>query len=726
MANVHFHVGLNFMKKIGSYMMSKKVLPFLIPAVIGLVFVFAKSWGTEHSEPTSKYEKILTTIADLLEQGHYSPKKLDDDFSKQVFKSFLNEVDPDRTIFLQADIDNLKPYETQVDNELRTGRMEFVPAVDTIYKKRLAEASKIYKEILSKPFDFTTKESVQLDSDNLPFAANEKARYETWRKRLKYMTLERYTDEIETREKNKGTKDFVVKADTTIERESRERVLKIWNRSFDRLTNKFGLDEKFNMYVNTIAETMDPHTQFFPPVEKRAFDEAMSGRFFGIGAQLGEQDGNIKIVSLITGSPAWKSGEIQVGDIILKVAQGAAEPVDIAGFETTDAVKLIRGNKGTEVRLTMKKTDGSIKVVTLIRDEIVQEETFARSAIVKDGNNKIGYIFLPEFYADFDNPNGARCARDVASEITKLKAENVDGIIMDLRYNGGGSLQDVIQMVGLFIEDGPVVQVKDRDGEASVYRDKDKTVLYTGPLAVMINEFSASASEIFAAAIQDYKRGVIVGTPSYGKGTVQRNIGLDKNTGFFMPSSELGTLKLTLQKFYRINGGSTQLEGVSPDVLLPDNFEFTKNKERDNPNALKWDEIPKATYSQWPAGTDIAEIESQYQKKLAENKAFQLIRKNSEWLSKVNDQPVSLYLPEYLEVQNQIKNAVKQNDSLQTLTSPLNVAFMKTDIERVDKMDKEKKERFNAWLKNLTTDRYLYETSQIMDSLIMKGKTASK
>lgn len=713
------------MRKIGNYMMNKKVWPFLLTGIIVLVLVFAKSWGTENSEPTGKYEKILTIVADLLEQGHYNPKKLDDNFSRQVFKTYLDDVDPDKTILLQADIEKLRVYENQIDNELRTGKMEFIPALDAIFNERLAQSAILYKQLLSKPFDFSVKESVVIDPEKLGFATSTSQQKENWRKRLKYMTLDRYADALEVREKNKGTMDFVSKADSTLERESRERVLKIWDRTFDRLKNKFTLDEKFNQYINTIAETMDPHTQFFPPIEKRAFDEAMSGEFFGIGAQLTEQDGAIKIASLVTGSPAWKSGEIQVNDIILKVAQGAADPIDVTGFETTDAVKLIRGQKGTEVRLTMKKTDGSIKVVSLIRDKIVQEETFARSAIVK-GENKIGYIFLPEFYANFDDPNGARCAKDVAMEIKKLKEENVDGIVMDLRYNGGGSLQDVIQMVGLFIEDGPVVQVKDRDGEASVYRDKDKGVLYNGPLAVMINEFSASASEIFAAAIQDYKRGIVVGTPSYGKGTVQRNIGLDKNTGFFMPSSELGTLKLTLQKFYRINGGSTQLNGVTPDIILPDNFEFTKSREKFSPNALSWDEIPKASYTNWPTGIEIAQVQQSYKAKIAENENFKLIRENAEWLSKVTDAPVSLYLPEYQAMQKKIRATVKQSDELQTLATPMDVSYMAADLEKINKMDKEKGERFLNWLKGLKTDRYLYETSKILNEMILKGKTAAR
>lgn len=705
--------------------MKKSVWPFVLIAIAGLVFVFANSWGKPETEPVGRFEKILTIVAELLEQGHFSPKKLDDKFSKEVFDTYLKQIDGDKSFFLQANVDELKKYENQVDNELRSGKTELVPAMDRIYTDRKKVVEGFYKEILSKPFDFTTDEKLQLDSDKRTYAKTDAELKEYWRKRLKYMTLERYADALEVREKNKDSAKFEYKSNAVLEQESRDRVLKIWDRNFNRIDRRFTLDEKFNIYINAIAETMDPHTQFFPPVEKRAFDEVMSGRFFGIGAQLQEQDGTIKIVSLVTGSPAWKSGEIQVNDVIVKVAQGDGEPIDITGFETTDAVKIIRGQKGTEVRLTMRKTDGTLKVVSLIRDEIIQEETFARSAIVQK-ENKIGYIWLPEFYANFEDPNGARCARDVANEIKKLKAENIDGIVMDLRFNGGGSLQDVIQMVGLFIEDGPVVQVKDKDGEASVYRDRDKGVLYDGPLVVMINEYSASASEIFAAAIQDYGRGIVVGTQSYGKGTVQRQVGLDPNMGFMMQGNDLGSLKLTLQKFYRINGGSTQLKGVQPNIVLPDLYQFTKNREQDNPSALPWDEIPKASYKPWHTGNDMVNIEKEFQAKVNQNEVFSNIIKNAKWINEVNEESTSLELSKYQATQKTISAMAKQNDSLLTLKTPLDIRYMAVDEARINEMDKEKGERFKNWLKGLRTDIYIGETTDILNDIIVNGRLAHK
>jgi carboxyl-terminal processing protease len=530
--------------------------------------------------------------------------------------------------------------------------------------------------------------------------------------------LERYADLVDAQQANKGKEGFVAKTNEQLEKDARDRASKIMERYFERLKLKMSDDDRFNILVNTITESMDPHTAFFPPVEKRYFDEQMSGRFFGIGASLRDDDGNIKIATLLTGSPAWKSGQIQVGDVILKVAQGDKEPIDLTGYLVEDAVKLIRGTKGTEVRLTLKKTDGSIKVVPLIRDEIVQDETFARSAIVTNASGKIGYIFLPEFYADFDNPQGNRSYIDVAKEVQKLKEQKVDGIIIDLRNNGGGSLYDVVQMAGLFIEDGPIVQVKDREGKAQILRDKDKSVLYDGPLAVMVNELSASASEIFAAAIQDYNRGVIIGsTSTYGKGTVQRNIGLDKNLGFLQTDNDLGTIKLTLQKFYRINGGSTQLKGVASDVVLPDVYEYSKIREKDNPDALPWDEIHKADYNPWKADYDVNLVRTHSEQRTKSNSTFNLIRSNAEWLANQSDRQHSLSLEKYKQEQKEIRLAVQQIDSLNKLNQQLSVETLPQDANKFQD-DSAKGDRYKNWLKGLKTDIYLDEAVKVVDDMI--------
>jgi carboxyl-terminal processing protease len=710
------------MTKAFQYMFHKKNLPVVLLLVIAGLIITVRSLGIGNSNPPSRYEKILHNVGEMLTQIHFSPKKIDDNFSREIFKKFLasDKVDPLKNILLASDIQSLKKYETRLDDEIKGGAVEFVPAVSDILKKRLLETEKMYKEILATPFDFSKDEQVILDADKLDFPKNEAERKDRWRKRLKYLVLERYVDNIEARDKEKGQPNYVAKTDAELEKEARERVLKIMNRSYDRMKNAVNDDDRFNEFVKTITESMDPHTTFFPPVEKRYFDEQMSGKFFGIGASLKEEEGNIKIATLVAGSPAWKSGKVNVGDIILKVGQGAAEPTDLTGFFVEDAVKIIRGKKGTEVRLTLKKTDGSTSVVSLIRDEIIQDETYARSTVVTTDKGKIGYIYLPEFYADFDDPKGPRCSDDVRREIIKLKEQKVDGIIMDLRNNGGGSLFDVVQMVGLFIEDGPIVQVKDRDGKPTIYRDRDKQVLYDGPLAVMVNEFSASASEIFAAAIQDYNRGVIIGsTTTYGKGTVQRNIGLDRALGIMDPNSDLGTVKLTLQKFYRINGGSTQLKGVASDIAIPDVYEYSKLREMNNPDALPWDMVQKADYSNWKYSLNLEPIKKASLSRINSSPAFSQIKKSAEWLAKQNDKTYHLQLSKYLEEQKQIKDVVKQLETASKIEKALNVEALQDDLKKYA-YDTGKSERFNLWLKNLKTDIYLNEAVNVVNDMIIQ------
>jgi carboxyl-terminal processing protease len=695
-----------------------KRLPIVIMMVVAGSFLAFQTMGTGTKNPPSKYEQILKLVGEMLSQAHYSPQNINDAFSKKIFKKFTSELDPEKNMYLQTDMDALKKYETKIDDEIKGAPVEFFLEAGKTFNARMEEALVMYNEILSKPFDFTVDENVILDGDKLNYATTNVERKDRWRKKLKYMTLERYTDLLDIREKNKDKEGFVVKTDEELEKDARDKVKRAMDRTFERYRFKFTDDDKFNIFVNDITTTMDPHSEFFPPVDKRYFDEEMSGRFFGIGASLQYDDGNIKVSSVLTGSPAWKSGELQTGDVIVKVGQGKEDPVELTGFVVTDAVKLIRGKKGTEVKLTVKKQDGTIKVVSLIRDEIVQDETFARSAIVKNGSSKIGYIFLPEFYADFDHPNGNRCYIDVQKEVIKLKDEKVDGIVIDLRNNGGGSLYDVVQMAGLFIDEGPIVQVKDRDNKASVLKDKDRSVLYTGPLAVMVNEFSASASEIFAAAIQDYNRGVIIGsTSTYGKGTVQRNIGLDPETGFSLSNSDLGTVKLTLQKFYRINGGSTQLKGVYSDIVLPDNLEDLKVREKDDPDALPWDEINKASYVNWNAGYDLKTIQKLSNQRLDNDATFKLIKDNTDWLAKQNDKEYSLQIDKYRKEQKMVRSTIKQLESLMKLHDELNVSALSNETNRWAD-DKNKQERFNQWLKGLQKDIYLDQAVKVMNDMI--------
>ena len=710
-------------------MMNKKVLPFLIPAIAALVFFFANSWGKNNEAADSKEAKILTKIGEYLQIAHFSPKPINDAFSGEVFTNVLKSLDADKMLFLKNDVKELEQFKDKLDDEIKTGSSNFSPALQKIYLQRTDEVEKIVAEILSKPFNFNTNELLQADREKADWPTSEKERKELWQKKIKYMVLDRYAAELDTRDKNKDSAKFVYKADSTLERESRERVDKIFHKSFERQKKKATEEEIFNNYVNVITSTMDPHTNFFPPVERRSFDEQMSAHFYGIGAQLSEQDGFIKIVSVVSGSPAWKSGQIQANDIILKVAQGSAEPVDITGYETQDAVKIIRGQKDSEVRLTIKKVDGSIKVVSLIREKIDQDESRIRSVILNNGGQKIGYIYVPDFYMDVNGGTNVSCADDMASEIVKLKAQNVEGMIVDLRFNGGGFLGEAIKMVGFFIDEGPVVQVKSRSNSSQVLRDKDKGVLYDGPLAVMINEYSASASEIFAGAIQDYGRGIIVGGTSFGKGTVQRQIPLE--TGSFFNKSnaqeeDLGSLKITIQKFYRISGSSNQIKGIVPDISIPDTYEYTESREKYEKSALPWDEISKSQYALWENAGIYDNVKRTYQQKINSDSSFNIIQNNSKWLFENGKKDINLNLNAYRQNLKAISQVVEKSREKLSLKDPIKAEYTKEDQAKIETLDKDKAERYKAWLKNIEKDVYVNQAKQIISAVSGDYKLTKK
>ncbi|MEO8961438.1 MAG: carboxy terminal-processing peptidase [Ginsengibacter sp.] len=710
--------------------MSKKFIPVLIVLILSGLFIGYGVMGKsdkQNDDPKAKYQKILRNVGIVLEQGHYNPKKIDDKFSQDVLKKFVEGLDPDKYIFLQKDIDYFDQYKDKIDDEIHGSPLKSFYAIADVYLKRIGEVADSYKEILKTSFNFSENESLQTDGDKRKYPATISERTDYGRKRLKYLVLGRFVDLQEEREAN-IKKDSAYKPDSTLQREAKDIISRQMNRYFETLKNHNSTDDLFSGFVNAITGCMDPHTTYFAPIDKRSFDEMLSGTFYGIGAQLQEKDGKITIASLITGMPAWKSGEITPEDEILKVGEGAATPVDVTGYSLTDAVKLIRGEKrGSEVRLTLKKADGSIKVVSLIRDKISLEDTFARSAIINDGSHKIGYIYLPEFYADFEDPSARRSATDVAKEVEKLKAAKVEGIVIDLRGNGGGSLTDVVDMVGLFIKDGPVVQVKGRDGAASVLSDKSKQVVYSGPLAVLVDELSASASEIFAAAIQDYHRGIIIGSSStYGKGTVQRSISLDPQSEnpFFNRSSEgLGDVKLTFRKFYRINGGATQLRGVVPDIVIPDRLENVKLREKDNPDALHWDEIPKANYNLWNPGYSYSSVVTIINEDVSKNADFKGIQTEVNMLDKYRNEETPLNINKYKEMQKNIKEASKKLDSFSKLSVPLSTQSLYKDSLSIVG-DTAKVARQKQFLKSIGTDIYVNETVKALQKIIGEAELA--
>ncbi len=731
------------MHEIMTYVKQNKWKFFATLVLVGGLFFAFNTFNAANSETSEiRHRKLLSTVGRLLESEHYSPKVIDDKFSKEVFDAYLKTLDPEKNILLQTDIDSLKVFATSIDDEIHGAAIQFEPAANAIYERRAKEIKAIFESIIDKPFDFTTDDSLMVDTDKMSYASNEAERVKRWNQAIKYKVLDRYVSLIEDREKHAKAKaiadtskikdtvkdNFIVKTDVALEADARATIKKNYIKRFSLLEKTFDKEKRFESFLNTITGLMDPHTDYFAPVEKRSFTEQMSGTFYGIGAQLTQDDNGVKIASIQPGGAAWKSGLLVVNDVIVKVAQGAEEPVDVTGYETTEAVKLIRGDLGTEVRLTVRKPDGTNKVVSLIREKIVLDEGFARSAVIQNGNEKIGYILLPDFYADFEREDGARCSKDIAKEVEKLKAEKVKGIIIDVRYNGGGSLYEVVQMVGMFIDKGPVVQIRSKEGKSQILSDETPGILYDGPLVVMVNEFSASASEIFAAAIQDYKRGLIVGsTSSYGKGTVQRNVAFGKPLDAMGIQTEYGAVKLTFQKFYRVTGSSTQRKGVVPDVVFPDDYEFLKYREKDNPSALPWDEMERAKYAPWTSSNEIATIALKANNKIKNDTAAIRFKKNLQWVSAQVDKSVALEINKYRQYKKEIQNVIQQNENILKLKTPMTVTALKADYDKFyNNPDKSKQDRYQAWLKMVAKDIQVSESSKLLTEFAKPNLIAKK
>jgi len=706
-----------------TYVKQNKWKVFATVFLFGALFFAFNTFNKEEQEsPELRQRKLLSTVGHLLESEHYSPRNIDDAFSKEVFNAYFKALDPEKNTFLQSDIDSLSKYSTTIDDEIHGATIAFQPAVSRIYEIRTKEAQMVFNQIMDQPFDFSKDDSVLLNTDKLAYPKDANERAKRWEMLLKYRTIERYASLIEEREKNKGKEKFEVKNDSTLEAESRAYIKKSYKKRIESFEKTFTKEKRFDVFLNAITGLMDPHTDYLAPIEKRSFTEQMSGVIYGIGAQLTQDDFGIRIASIQPGGPAWKSGQILVNDVIVKIAQGSDEPVDVSGYETTDAVKLIRGNLGTEVRLTFRKPDGTFKVVSLIREKIVLDEGYARSAVIQNGEDKYGYILLPDFYADFEREEGHRCSEDVATEIKKLKAENVKGIIIDVRFNGGGSLYEVVQMAGLFIDKGPVVQIRNKEGRAQTLYDETPGILYDGPLVVMANEFSASASEIFAGAIQDYKRRIIIGSSStYGKGTVQRNVAFGKPLDSLGIQTEYGSVKLTFQKFYRITGSSTQKKGVTPDVVLPDEFEYLKYREKDNESALSWDEMERARYMVWPNNASLTQVIQSTNLQIQNDTALNRYKKNLQWVSSQIETPVYLKLDKYQAFKKQVQEISKQNEQALKLKTPMKLAPMKADYNKFyNNPDKTKQDRYQAWIKDLAKDFQVNESSKILTALNKK------
>lgn len=662
---------------------------------------------------------ILDMVFAGLNNAHYSPQKMDDAFSEKVYDLYLKRLDYSKKFLLQSDVAELSQYRRDIDNQIQSQNHVMYKKSIELINKRIKEKESWYKEILAKPFDYKVDEEYETDGEKAVFSKTEDDLKKEWAKMLKYQVLSRIEDALQKQEKAKEKKDTTVKIKTfdSLEVDARRKTLKANEDWFKRL-NKFNNKERFSQYVNAIAKVYDPHTEYMPAKDKKKFDQSMSGQFEGIGARLQATETGLKVSDIIVGSPSFKQGELKAGDEIQKVAQGAGEPVDITAMDMDDAIELIKGKKGTEVRLTVKKSDNSIKVIPIIRDVIEMEETYAKSAVINNGKGKIGYIYLPSFYTDFTRTGAHHCAKDMRKEIEKLKAQNVTGLVIDLRDNGGGSLQEVVEMAGLFFNKGPVVQVKAKNNYINVMEDRVADVAYDGPLAIMVNHGSASASEILAAAIQDYKRGVIVGTPTFGKGTVQSFIDLDQ---MLIPQFDtikpVGSIKVTQQKFYRINGGATQLKGVVPDVLLPDPYEFIDLGEKEMDNPMPWDEINKANYSEF-SNVNYPSLQKNSLGRVKKSAAFALIEQESKDIkARKDDTKYNLHIDKYIAEQKALREQNKKYEDLRKEIKNFTLELVPEDKERLASSDTTRMGRETRWAKNLSKDVYIHEASNIINDM---------
>jgi carboxyl-terminal processing protease len=698
---------------------------FILAVFTLLVATASCSFTNDSIDPGDKEKEqlLVNLISHVLKRNHFSPADLTDEFSKDIFENYIQDLDPGKRYFLQSDYEEFQAYEYLIDDQIRDSKVDLFNLTYERLLKRQEESEKIFAELIEVPFDFTIDERINTDYEKIAYSKDKKELKNHWRKILKLSALGSYYDKIEEqKEELKENPDKKQKSLEELEKETRAEMKKSMLENFDNNDDVERLDY-FALFVNAITTHFDPHTNYFPPQNKDRFDTSMSGKLEGIGARLQKKMDYISVLEIISGGPAWKSELIEVGDKILKVAQeNDTVPTSIVGMRISDAVELIKGPKGTNVILTLKKVDGSIEEITLTRDVVQIEETFAKSVIGEDDSFKFGFINLPKFYFDMEDANGRAAGNDIAEEIKKLKIEGMDGLILDLRNNGGGSLREVVEMAGLFVEKGPVVQVGLKDRRTRTLKDSDSgEILWEGPLVIMVNEFSASASEILAAALQDYDRAVIIGSEqTFGKGTVQNFEDLNqwvRNNEF----GDLGYVKLTTQKFYRINGGSTQLEGVKSDVVTPGRFSYIEVGERDEKFPLPYDEIEEADYDKFNGYINLAETIEKAQKRVNENPNFKLLDENAKWLSdQREDNDIPLNITAYSERLDRLEKETEKFESLSDYKNDLNFDMLSYEKTLV-KTDSALGDKREAWIRNLKKDIYVNEAVSVLKDLRMNN-----
>lgn len=703
------------------FKISTTLLAFLL--ILNSFSANAKEINTTNDPEKDKV--LVYVLKNILTRGHFVVKDMNDDFSEHVYNSFLEGLDSSKRYFTQKDIKEFSKYKYQIDNQLLRDDLTFYKLVYDRFLDKIKNAKSYYEDLLEEPFNFDKNETIDLDYKNLPFAKNNNELIDYWRKQLKLQTLSRIQEQTAIqKDKLEKDKNYPVKSFKTLEKEARAEVLKNMEELYMRI-EELENDDWFSTFLNSVVGAFDPHTTYMDPDIKERFDQNISGKLEGIGARLQKKGIYTHVSELVAGGPASKQGELEPGDIILKVAQGEDEPLDIVGMRLDDAIKFIKGKKGTEVQLTVKKKiDGSIRVISIIRDVVQLDETFVKSSIVEKNGKKYAIIDLPSFYIDFSDDNYRDSAKDMEKEIERLKAEGVAGLIVDLRNNGGGSLKTAIEISGLFIEKGPIVQVKYRGENPIIKEDIDSTVQWDGAIVVLVNEFSASASEIFAAAMQDYKRGVILGgNQTYGKGTVQNILPINQ----FYPKYEkdLGYLKMTIQKFYRVNGGSTQKEGVYSDIAMPSRLSYMKYGERDLDGALNWDKVPQAKYTQTNTYANFNDVVYNSKQRIANSENFKMVNEYAKWLKENQDNTSFSLNYKRFFAENELKE--KEADKFKSVFDyKSNLTFTSPKYEKdLFKNDKDLADKRVAWHKNLSKDMYISEALNVLSELKLKEQTES-
>ncbi len=693
------------------------VLAFLVI----LIAVASCSFTNKSFENDDKDKLLLDLITYVLERGHYEPKDIDDDFSVSVFEDFINVIDPTKRYFLEEDIMEFEQYKFQIDDQIKNTEIGFFSQVYDRLMLRMDEATGIYKEVLEEPFDYSKEETIDIDYNEQYYATTKNELKERWRKQLKYATIGTYDGKIKNDgQKKEDDSSYELKSSTDIELEAREVTLNTLNEFFD-FVGDMERKDWFVQYINTIVDEFDPHTYYFAPRDRDRFNIGMSGKFEGIGARLQKKPEGAKIVEIISGGPVWRDQKLEVGDEIIKVAQDGGSAVDIVGMRLDDAIQLIKGPKGTVVDLTVRRVDGTVEEISITRDVVVLEESYAKSATVLKEDKKYGLINLPKFYVDFEDYTERNAATDVAKEVDRLKEEGMEGLVLDLRDNGGGSLKTVVEMAGLFIKEGPIVQVRSSGSDREVYEDKDERIQWDGPLVILVNELSASASEILAAAMQDYKRAIVIGSKqTFGKGTVQNVIPLE-NIVRGNEFGDLGAIKLTTQKFYRINGGSTQLEGVKSDVIVPDKYSYIDLGEKDQQNPLAWDEIPPADYEPWNGYIDYEATIASSNERMTGNPQINLIEQNAKWLKQQQEETtISLNYSAYKAEEEKDKEQSQYFKSISEYDSELTFQSLKYE-EALFMEDEVLREKRKRWHENLAKDVYIEEAINVLEDLMLNN-----